>query len=206
MKVFPLLKQQYDHLPIVEIESVVSDNIKGAAASYRKYVEVLAYLEHSRRYKDSEGYAKATFDDYLKHRFNLTAGAYYAARKIYCQFPSEAEWLGVGFLAEVQRKCGVEAIEPVVEELSRKDSARVGPITVADKEAILKKFAKPVTKKDIGSALTWKTKYEAEHRLRLVLDAENKELLEQVAKLKATIRKYEAPTTQAPCRFPEARA
>jgi hypothetical protein len=65
--------------------------------------------------------------------------------------------------------------------LSRKDAARVGPISVADKEAILKKFAKPITKKDIGSALAWKAKYEAEHRMRLVLEAENKELLDQVA-------------------------
>lgn len=204
MKVFPILKQQYDTLSVPEVENVVSENIKGQAASYRKYIEALAYLEHSRRYKESEGYAKATFDSYIRHRFGLMPNQYYAARKIYCQFPDEAEWLGVGFLTEVQRKCGVESIEPIIEELGQRDAAKVGPITVADKEAIIKKYAKPITKKGVATAKVWMARFEAEHRMRLALEEENKELEDQVKKLKAALRKYE-PTHVRPS-FTEARA
>jgi len=133
-------------------------------------------------------------------------GQYYAARKIYCQFPDEAEWLGVGFLAEVQRKCGVEALEPVIEELSKLDAARIGPVTVADKESIIKRYAKPATKKNDQPATVWRAKFEAERQMRIALEAENKELTEQIEKLKATIRKYEMPPHTSQSRPAAARA
>lgn len=190
LKVFPELEQKYGSMSVTDIESVVQDNIAGQASAYRAYIEALAYLEHTRKYKQSKGYAKATFDTYLKHRFNITPSRYYHARKIYCQFPDEADWLGVGFLFTVQQKCGVEAIEPVIEDLKAKASSKAGPISVADREAILDKYKKPA-KKAADPASVWKAKYEAEVATRLMLEAENKELTEQVAKLKATLKKYD---------------
>lgn len=186
------LIRKYEAEPLDSIETKIADDMKLAALSYRSYIEMLFYMEHTKRYKQSPGFEHATFNDYLEHRFNLAPSRYYNARKIYVQYPDEASWLGVHFLMEVQRKCGVEAIQPVVEELAKIDKMRETPITVADKDKIVKKYQKPPTQKSMKSALYWRQKYnEVKKQLEIALK-EIDEKDEQIDKLKITVAELKA--------------
>lgn len=186
------LIRKYESEPLDILETKIADDMKLAALSYRSYIEMLFYMEHTKRYKQSPGFERSTFNDYLEHRFNLAPSRYYNARKIYVQYPDEAEWLGVHFLQKVQRECGVEAIQPVVEELAKIDKMRETPITVADKDKIVKKYKKPPTKKSMKSALYWRQKYnEVKKQLEIALK-EIDEKDEQIDKLQTTVAMLKA--------------
>lgn len=199
MSIDELIKK-YGEESLDSIEKMIADDMKLAASAYRSYIEMLFYMEHTKRYKHSEGFEKATFDDYLRNKFNIAPHQYYAARKIYVQYPDEASWLGVYFLQKVQKDCGVEAIPMVVEEIREKESKRTTPLSVADREKIAMKYKKPPTPAEIArrfkNASYWKAKYlECKRQLDAALQ-EIDEKDEQIAKLKATVEELKMKMRQ----------
>jgi len=186
------LKSLYNDSDIQSIETAVEAGRLAANSAQRQFISALFYLERTSRFKESPGHRGSDFSTYLKDRFNLTFAFYNSLRQAFFLFPEESEQFGSGFVVRALRRCGEEKMPKVFAAIQSAQDKRKSPVPAAILDSVLTRFAKataPITKQ----VNDWQAMYQKEHEVRLLLEEENRELKEQVQKLKATVTKAKNP-------------
>lgn len=98
------LKAKFDPMPIQDIEAVVEMHSQAMAKAQFDMVSDLFYLERTARFKENPQYAKASFDTYLKDRFDMTVSKYRNWRKALDLYYDVVEDVGIGPVVEGIRK------------------------------------------------------------------------------------------------------
>lgn len=183
------LKKQYDAMSIADLEVTARDANASQAASHKQFIGIMFYLEHTKRFKENPIYANSTFAAYVKAIYGLSFQTYERYRFAYFRYEKESDEFGAGTIMHIVNRTGREAVSDVIKDFRKEKKLNPGKM-----ETIIEKYAKPRLKarkarptyKDIERELIAEKKKNAE--LHKMLKARD----EQIERLKATVRKYEA--------------
>jgi len=183
--------QKYDGINITELETKI-DKLNTLSREHQKEMyERLEYLRFTNRYKENPRYKTSSFWLYLGDRFTIREGTYRDNVRVFTKFPEYVIQYGVGMIAKIDRICGGMRVEKVISEIQQEATNRKTPLSREKMETIIQKhLSTPKIKKEI---VNWKAMYEHEkvihdrtkEALRVAVK-ENKELREQIEKLKVT--------------------
>lgn len=183
----------YDKMSIGELETAVRGSLATHKSSLIDAITVLGYLQSSKRYKENQRYAKEPFKVYLEDMYSIRWGTYVDWRKA-SYFPDAAREFGVGLIAKVVTRCGAVRAANVFKEIMELEEVRAKRIPRDKINDIIMAYTDPrrMVKREIND---WRAMYEREamaHNVTKVrlrdLVAENKELREQISKLKGKVK------------------
>jgi len=141
------LKTKYNALSITQIEHLFMKSKKTLAENDKAGVELLFYLELTKRYKENPRYKNSPFKVYLLDVFGIRYNAYYDKRIAYFNFEKEAMEHGTGLITRIKNKCGVGKLKTVLTEIKKKDSVLKKPIKREQIADIIHVYSKPVPEK-----------------------------------------------------------
>lgn len=185
------LKTKYSGKKISAIEKVADSAFSQSVEGRKSFILALYYLERTSRFKENKIYTKASFDSYIRDRFNLLPHNYHAERKAFIAHPVEVKALGIGDVVKVMKKCGPLKVPQVLEAVKKASEGRKSPLPREKRHEIYKKFAKPVPKKP--KAKTAKAVQSDLDRALDTIKHQNKTITAQVAqieKLKIAVTDY----------------
>lgn len=167
----------YDRQPLVAVESVARQYQTVEVDAHRNLVNVLSYLEHTRRYKENKTFARASFETYLQTRWNLPYRTYQESKTAYLRHPEMTERYGIGVVVNALRRCGLDRLPDLELAIEDAEITSGAPLDLEDLEALVLAFTKPVAKRAV---VDWKAKYlaleEETQALRAEMDAKDAEI------------------------------
>lgn len=183
----------FDKMDVGLLEEKAKGYATVSSAAQKGMVRILFYLKTSGRYKESKGYERATFYDYIGDKFGLKKHAYLKLQKAFTKFPDETAVLGVGVVSSAIEMCGTRAKSAINEMYSIKNSGK--KIDRTKIMEVIERNKKPRT--DVRrECFDWRQMYKTEvanHEktktaLKYAMER-NAELEAQVARLKKTALK-----------------
>ena len=185
------LKEKYGGLDLFTLEEKALEKRNLSRENQKEFVEILIYLEATKRYKENKLYAKASFYVYIDDRFMLRQATYREMKRAYVKWPEAAIKHGVGLVSKIERKCGTLEMNKVLSEIEKVEEHK--PIKREVVEKIIHKHRDIEKEKKLIDRKDWKNLYirevEQHNKTKEALaEAETKiqELEEQVQKLKQT--------------------
>lgn len=109
----------YDQTKVAELINQAKDSTQKAASHEAKFIDILAYLQRTARYKELLRYKAATFNQFLSDEFMLTFSNYNKRRRAYFNHPIETKKWGIGKIAKIIDTCGPTKVKQVVEDLDK---------------------------------------------------------------------------------------
>jgi hypothetical protein len=86
-----------------------------------KLTEILAYLKLSKRYKMDRRYINSSFGEFLLHEYQIDEKKQFDVwSTAYMHFPEESKEIGPTLVADIKKKCGVDKVAPIVDEIKTK--------------------------------------------------------------------------------------
>lgn len=201
------MEKQYGKEPIKDfVESVKKLNTEMLERG-EELIRRLFYLEKSKRYKEYDGYKKAVFRDFIWEVCHIPYNRYRELAWAYNWYPAESKRLGPHVIQTIRGKVGATEVPKVIAQVEKaidklKDTTKEREVV----NGVLEKLSQRVPKKapEMDTKAYWKSKFDAEHKIRLQLDKENQALRDQIAKLKQTvIRLTSEIDADEPERIPE---
>jgi len=180
------LKAKYDSKPIADIEAAIRACQSDELTAHRKYIGILAYLEHTGRFKENPVYAKADFDIYLRECFDISMTKFRESKLLYVKFPDQAEKYGIGFVSRAAKQCGQDKLPIIFNALRREENKRSTPVSSEVKDAILDAHARP---KKVIRYINWEARYREAAEEIQVLRAELAEKDKTIERLRAALAK-----------------
>ena len=146
---------------------------------------ILAYLDRTKRYKEDKQYSNASFDTFLRVRYNMTYRTYNETRIALFDHPEAVEKHGVGFVRQALKEVGPVKAKEAFKEIDKMQGKRKKPLKTQDKSEVLKKYAmpKPETTKREAPRHDWEFAFKQEHRRAEAMQADLNEKADQVKKL-----------------------
>jgi predicted RNase H-like nuclease (RuvC/YqgF family) len=171
----------------------IEDVMAKADAAKDKYVtaqkefyELLMYLDQTKRYKELKAYRNASFDVFLRNRYNMTWKTYSETRVVLFEFEEEAEKHGAGFVRSTIKKAGKLKAKEALKEVDEAQTKRKKPLKVSDKQKIVEKYTLPksptATKRE-QPRTDWEFAFKQEHKRAAAMQSERDEFKQQVEML-----------------------
>ncbi len=185
-----MLKKHYDEKPIEELEDLASNATTAWFENGILFINMMFYLERTKRYKENKRFAKSTFEEYIRIRHGLQPKKYYRDRLAYVNYPEETREYGVGFVEKVKNKCGVLNFPKVVKDIKKAEKNKE-PLVQQEINDIIEKHS---TVKPLASTLpVWILQKEIDTLRQAVIDKDNtiKEQNDQIVRLKRTLKEFE---------------
>lgn len=184
------LKEKLDKKSIKDIEGSIDENKQLVWEHSKEEIIYLFYLKRTSRFKENPMYKNSTFDTYINDRFCIREKTFNERLMAFVSFPEEAAKYGPKVISSIKKKCGINKLKTVLEEIKKEDSKTKD---IINRDKITKIISKYELPKKIKSdyVIDWQLKYQAEQKLRTEIENENKELKEQVRKLKNRVNELE---------------
>ena len=182
-----MLRKHYDEKPIEELEDLASNATTAWFENGILFINMMFYLERTRRYKENKRFAKSTFEEYIRIRHGLQPKKYYRDRLAYVNYPQETKEYGVGFVEKVKRKCGVLNFPKVVKDIKKAEKNKE-PLVQQEINEIIEKHS---TEKPPADTLpAWVLRKENDALRLALIESEKvrKEQAIQIAKMKKTLK------------------
>jgi len=183
-----MLKKHYDGKAIEELEDIASNATTAWFENGILFINMMFYLERTKRYKENKRFAKSTFEEYIRIRHGLQPKKYYRDRLAYVNYPEETREYGVGFVEKVKRKCGVLNFPKVVKDIKKAETNKE-PLIQQEINDIIEKHS---TEKPPAATLpSWVLRKELDTLRQAIVDKDSiiKEQAIQIVKLKKTIKR-----------------
>ena len=180
------MKKQYDSKTILEIEGQIEGARETVYDAMVRQIEMLYYLDRTKRFRENKRYKDSTFETYIKGRFNITPNAYHEKRLALGWYPKESKDLGIGTVMRIHRDC--EDRDRVFGQIGKEQQARKTPLPQKKIEEIIQTHRRP---KPARPQVAKPTKGEVE-RLRATIAEERATIrlqASQIDTLKATVQK-----------------
>jgi hypothetical protein len=185
------LKKENDGRSIVDIEQEIKNNQLRNRATMIRMVELLYYLDRTRRFKENEGYKNSQWDHYLLDFYGMRPHTYIKYRNAILRQRKKVEEHGVGLVAKIWDVC--DKPEKAIKEI---DKLKTSGVQWRQKvEEIIEKHRKPKPVRIQAPALS----QDEMDRLREIIReqrTEIKELRDQNEKLKRTVIEQKTELTK----------
>lgn len=190
MKLSKGLKAKFEKQNINAIEKVAESFYVSSSVNRQRFIEVLFYLECTKRFRENRAFKDATFKRYLMDKFNTRYITYWNERYAFLQFKevSSNPNIGPGVVIKAKHFCGEEH-HKAIKEISDIPEGKINRILI---DKIINKFRKPVIQKpvvDLDEAKRTKEKILNDLN-ESIKDTEEKD--KQIERLKATVLSLKA--------------
>ena len=177
------VESTYKKLSIKQLEDK-GHNFKATATNARKdLIELLAYIQINKRWRENPMHKESTFWAYLLDVFNIRQGTFRRERTAFINYPEETKKYGVGVIARIQQECHVTKVPKVLKEIKAKEVELKKPIKRDQIDTIIQKYTPPKPQKaEAFPAPYWKDR-------ALKAEAEVSELKKQVVDLKSQLER-----------------
>lgn len=185
------LKTQYDGKSIEAIQREALTASKTQEAEHEKFISILFYLQHTKRFREAPGYTKRSFSEYIKNTYGMSVQTYEKYRFAYFQYPVESREFGPGMIMKAAARCGRESVGKVLKELKNTSLSikKVDPKTI---DKAIEKYAKPklAARKSRPSYADLEKELIKEKKKCSELNAIIKERDEQIVRLKQALEDH----------------
>lgn len=182
------LSKQFGTHAVQDIEAEIKKTSKKVDSAARALTERLYYLEFSLRFKENPKHKRSSFQTYLETEFGIRHQQYKMWRLIFTRFSEQAEEVGIGTAQSIIRKCGIKNADDgftyVIDHIRQNPQTRQHEIPKLIDSAPVVQAAQQAKQSKAKMKATAKT---TTPPVKPDIVRERDELLEQNAKLKATV-------------------
>lgn len=115
------IEKRYEGMGLKEI---IGSNMFGAITCEKEFIEALYYLDFKKLFRKDKRYKKASFEEYISDRFDLSYQRYRDLLKVYGIFPQEADKYGIGAVRKAIKMMGLRKAEAVFKLLKKKEEQK----------------------------------------------------------------------------------
>lgn len=163
----------------------------GMLRNGEKYINFLRYIKLNRLWRQDHDLKNVSFEVYLREREQMTMANFERLEKSLCVFPEESKAWGPSFVGAVIKGCGGQLNAAIVfKKIRDVESKRKTSLPYDRKIEIVKKYEIPVAPKPAKKTTNeYEQEIETLRKDNCGLREQNKKLVEQIIKLKTTIKK-----------------
>jgi hypothetical protein len=174
-------KTDLNHLTIKDLLAKADSAKDNYVKSQKEFYIILAYLDRTKRYKEDAQYKNASFDSFLRARYNMTSHTYSETRVVLFDYEDDAKKHGAGFVRKAIKKAGRQKAPQVFKEIEKLQAKRKRPVKLSEKEEVLKGFFTPTPQETRREAPRhdWEYAFKQEHRRAENLKATIEDLEDQ---------------------------
>lgn len=190
------LKKKYDKESITTLQNRATSLQKDIVRYKSELIEILYYLDDTKRFRENKVYKNSTFETYLNGMYNMAKSTYLKEKMVVWQYRPLAETYGIGKITKVFNKCDTDNAHKAVKEIERKQMGSNKPLEEKVFNKIIEKYAKPKSQPNGNGIKTLESDNQKLQKEVNTFITENTELAEQIKRLKKTIRVKDAQIKQ----------
>ena len=178
-----MLESTLNPLSIEEVLAKADAAKDKYVTAQKEFYELLMYLDRTKRYKELKAYRKASFDVFLRNRYNMSLKTYQETRVVLFEFEEEAEKHGAGFVRGTIKKVGKVKARDALRDVDKAQADRKKPLKVSEKQKIIEKHTLPKTPtqtKREHPRTDWEFAFKQEHKRAEAIQQERDDLKHQI--------------------------